>query len=125
MGYLRHECIVVSGWDEKRVKKAHAKAIVIFSNYDMDELVGPVIPHTTNGGAAFLIAPDGSKEGWGPSDKGDEARAEFIEWLKNAKAAELYLDWALVLIGGDDGEYRVLNSPSGGEAPAVMGNQGG
>lgn len=114
MGYLRHECIVVSGWDAKRVSKARDNAIAIFSRYDMESLVGDMTPHAMNGGAAFLIAPDGSKEGWSHSDAGDAARIEYMAYLKGAR--DFYLDWCLLLIGGDDGEYRVLASPNGAEA---------
>lgn len=114
MGYLRHECIVVSGWDKEAVEKARASAVAIFRPYEMEGLVGGVIPHAMNGGAAFLIAPDGSKEGWLHSNQGAEARLEFMSVLRHLKDRH-YVDWALLLIGGDDGEYRVLASPSGAE----------
>lgn len=115
MGYLRHECIVVSGWDDKRVADAHKRAVLIFTEHEMEGLVGPVIPHAINGGAAFLISPDGSKEGWEQSERGREARQEYIATLKGSRE---YLEWCLLLIGGDDGEYRVLDSPNGAEQSA-------
>jgi hypothetical protein len=116
MGYLRHECIVVSGWDSDRVAKAHAAACGIFNERSMGSLVGGLIQHIANGGAAFMISPDGSKEGWESSDRGAAARAEYIQWLESPRASDLHLDWALILIGGDDGEYRVMKSPSGAQA---------
>lgn len=112
MGYLRHEGIIVTGWDSKRVVQAHEAAVAIFNPVGMGCLVGGLTQHAINGGAAFLIAPDGSKEGWEASDTGAKARADFIEWLRSAQARELYLDWCLVLIGGDDGEFAVLDSPA-------------
>src|SRR5882724_11686077 len=102
MGYLRHECIVVSGEIAEEVLKAHAAAVAIFNSRGMGSLVSGLTQHAVNGGAAFLIAPDGSKEGWGASDTGTSARDEFIKFLNEGMS----FDWALVLIGGDDGEYR-------------------
>lgn len=120
MGYLRHECIVVSGWDTDRVCGAHAAAGAIFNAHGMGSLVGGLTRHAINGGAAFMIAPDGSKEGWAESDTGDKARAEFIAYLKSEAAQELYLDWALLLVGGDDGEYRVLDHPNADAQAGVL-----
>lgn len=106
MGYLRHECIVVSGWNAEAVCRAHAAASGIFDAASMGSLVGGLIHHAINGGAAFLIAPDGSKEGWEHSDKADAARTKFIAWMRSRKD-EYGVDWALLLMGGDDGEFRV------------------
>ncbi len=119
MGHIRNECIVVSGWSAERVLKAHEAATSIFNPRGMGGLVGGLTQHAINGGAAFLIAPDGSKEGWADSDKGETARNEFIEFLREEKS--LYLEWALILIGGDDGEYRVLQSPA--DAPPMTAEQ--
>jgi hypothetical protein len=110
MGHLRNECIIVSSWDAAHALTAHEAATAIFNPAGMGALVSGLTHHAINGGAAFFIAPDGSKEGWADSDKGESARNEFIEFLREEK--RLYLDWSLVLIGGDDGEYRVLQSPN-------------
>lgn len=64
MGYIRNETIVVSGWEAERVLRAHAAASAIFDERGMGRLVSGLTQHITNGGAAFFIAPDGSKEGW-------------------------------------------------------------
>lgn len=108
MGTLRNECIVVSGWDSKRVLEAHEAAGSIFNPLGIGGLVGGLTQHAINGGAAFLIAPDGSKEGWEASNVGDKARAEFIGYIKGKP--ELYLDWALILLGGDAYEYAIQDS---------------
>ncbi|MDB5550643.1 MAG: hypothetical protein JWL86_627 [Rhizobium sp.] len=110
MGYDRHECIVISGWSSAEVLRAHEAAVSIFNPIGMGGLVGGLTQHAINGGAAFLVAPDGSKEGWADSDKGEAARSEFIEFLRSKEAP--HIEWALILIGGDDGEYRVLQSPN-------------
>lgn len=105
MGYLRHEAIIVNDWDSKAVLTAHAAATTIFNERGMGGLVSGLVHHAINRGASFFIAPDGSKEGWAESKNGDEARAEFMALLPKFK-----VEWAHVLVGGDDGEYAVLKS---------------
>lgn len=39
-------------------------------------VIGPV-PSCFNGRVSYAFLPDGSKEGWPPSDQGDEYRARF------------------------------------------------
>lgn len=80
MGYLRRHAIVVTGDDyeeSKDILAAHAKATEIFP------WVSPICPPQVNGERSFFIPPDGSKEGWSDSDKGDERRNEFVEWLRS------------------------------------------
>jgi len=43
-----------------------------------DLLVGPV-NSVINGDRTYVLAPDGSKEGWSDSDIGDQARRLFVE----------------------------------------------
>ena len=103
MGHLRHETMVISDWDAKNVYKAHEAASAIFNAAGMGSIVGGVVRHAINGGAAFFIAPDGSKEGWGHSDDGSRARLDLISYLKT-----IGVDWALILLGGDDGEFGII-----------------
>jgi hypothetical protein len=117
MGYIRNETMVVSGWDAARVLRAHGAASAIFDSHKIGRLVSGLVQHLTNGGAAFFISPDGSKEGWHDSDLGDAARKEFIAWLRTDEARKLYLDWALIVLGGDDGEFTVTQSPQASEVP--------
>lgn len=112
MGYIRNETMVVSGWDAGRVCKAHGVACSIFDDAGIGRLVSGLAQHTMNGGAAFFIAPDGSKEGWEASDTAAAARKELIAYLRSEDARELYLDWALIVLGGDDGEFVVTDAPS-------------
>ena len=106
MGYFRHECMVVSSERREDVQKAHEAASAIFNDAGMGSLVTGVVLHAINGGAAFMVAPDGSKEGWARSDAAARARSDLIQVL-----ATMPINWALILLGGDDGEYRVLQSP--------------
>ncbi|MBK8434452.1 MAG: hypothetical protein IPL28_25580 [Chloroflexi bacterium] len=51
------------------------------------DVLGPSDP-AMNGYRSLLICPDGSKEGWPDSDKGDERREEMREWLDSHKDAD-------------------------------------
>jgi len=73
MGYMRNNAIVITSEFSVRVETAHRKASDIF------EWVSPISPATINGSRSFFIPPDGSKEGWGESNIGDECRREFIK----------------------------------------------
>lgn len=100
MGYIRHDAIVVTGWDAERLKPARAKAV------ELKLPVSEIVSSPVNGYVSFMIAPDGSKEGWDSSDNGDKARAAWIEWAR--KTDGLWVDWAHVSYGGDEPRYASL-----------------
>jgi hypothetical protein len=107
MGYMRHHGILITGFDKERVQVAHQKAREIFDETLVSEIKESVI----NGYYSFAIFPDGSKEGWTDSDRGDQNRVEFIAWLQ----AQLYedksspYDWVLVQYGDDELETCVVS----------------
>ncbi len=76
MGIVIHEAIVVTGFVRAHVDEARQKAL------DLKLPVSEVVDSPVNGFASFLIASDGSKEGWADSDAGDEARAQWIAWAR-------------------------------------------
>lgn len=115
MGYIKHHAIIVTGqhdWDGiaqlPTIFDAHAEAIRCGCPL-VTEVVGPGI----NATSSFLVAPDGSKEGWEDSDVGDHARDAFIEWLRNTGSYA----WAEVVLGEDDGEAYVERSKYGDAPP--------
>lgn len=127
MGYMCHHTIVVESWDRDRLEKARDKALEIFTAYDeqlalisketFSGLVSPVMPAVINGSASFCvssfyIAPDGSKEGWGTSDAGDEARKKFCDWLASTVDDDggSSLKWAEVQFGDECKDNRILRS---------------
>lgn len=77
MGYMCHHAIVVTASDDDLIAAAHAKAI----NLGMS--VSPITNVVTNGYRSFLVAPDGSNEGWGTSDCGDGQRDAFVSYLRD------------------------------------------
>lgn len=102
MGYHRHHTIVVTSWSEDGIDRAHREALAVFS--DTLAAVSDISPGTTNGYRSFFVAPDGSKEGWPPSDAADLARERYIGWLTGQayEDGSHALDWIVVNFGGDD-----------------------
>jgi hypothetical protein len=97
MGYIKHDAIVVTSFGERYLEPARRKA---------DALGLPVteiVTSHTNGYVSFLIAPDGSKEGWDASDAGDVARASWKEWAhEQRKSEDLFIDWVHLSYAGDE-----------------------
>ena len=128
MGYLRPTAIIVSAsynFYDLATKTEHghwidvawAEASTIFGSkcsaggYTYERLVSPVIRGVVNDVRSFMVAWDGSKEGWDDSSNVDELHAKFVEWLR----AQAYddgsspLDWVEVQYGGDDDEVVSLS----------------
>ena len=106
MGYMVHHAIIVTGSDYKdAVTKAHAIAEGVFG-----ESVTPIVA-SINGYRSFMVAPDGSKEGWDESAAGDLRRREFVDYLKKQRHGDLSspLDWVVVQYGDDNGDTRIVD----------------
>lgn len=99
MGYHIHHAIVVTSWDDKYLNVAHARAKEMFKHL-VSNITGP----GTNGFISFLIAPDGSKEGWDTSNEHDDQREEFCDWLDSEE--ELGVDYFEAAFGGDEPEFN-------------------
>jgi hypothetical protein len=94
-----HHAIIVTGFDEQRVRQAHTKAEELFqwgSPVPPVNLVSPIIESVVNGFSSFFVAPDGSKSEW-ESEDGDAARETFIRWLEEGQT---WCDWVEVQYGG-------------------------
>lgn len=104
MGYIAHNAIVVTSWNEDAIGKAHIKAIELGCH------VSNIVDSKMNGYASFLIAPDGSKEGWGDSDKGDARREAWKAWTHELayEDGSSSLHWVEVRFGSDDGDASVV-----------------
>lgn len=97
MGYIRHDAIIVTSFNEKYLYPALNKAV------ELGLPVSELVESRTNGYCSFLIAPDGSKEGWDTSDHGDTARAAWKEWAHTKRHDdELYIDWVHISYAGDE-----------------------
>ena len=103
MGYMQHHAIIVTSWDENHLSKAWEKATQIFRTSQ----ITPIAHSPVNDYSTFLIGPDGSKEGWDESAKGNDQRTAFIDWMAE-NASSTYLDWAEIQYGGDNCVAAVL-----------------
>ena len=104
MGYMRHHAIIVTSWDELKIKIAHEVAQVFFPN------ITDIVKSELNGYQSFLVPPDGSKEGWEESNTGDKRRNEYIYWLNKQKHEDgsSPLGWTEVQYGDDDKKTRIV-----------------
>lgn len=99
MGVIIHHVIVVTGGiDFPELREAHAKAKELLPG-----LVSEIVHGRANGYSSFLVAPDGSKEGWRGSNEADTQRDQFVNWIKEHRG----LDWFVVRFGGDSHETYV------------------
>lgn len=106
MGYMRHHAIVVSSSTKELVQEAKDKAEILFNGVTE---VSNIIASKTNGYCHILIAPDGSKEGWGHSDAGNEVRKQFVEWLTGKKYENGTLDWVEVMYADDNNQTEICS----------------
>jgi len=68
MSYTRHHAIVATHWERDELELIRDEAL------DMGCDVSQIVRSTTNDYYSFMVAPDGSKEGWDESDDGDGRR---------------------------------------------------
>ncbi len=104
MGYMRHHAIVVTSWNLELLASAHATAVGLGMS------VTNITDQVTNGYQSFLVAPDGSKEGWGHSTEGDCRRAAFIDWLDAQRYEDdsTPLGWVEVQFADEEKETRIV-----------------
>lgn len=111
MGWIKHHGIVVTSWDKAAIDRAHTQAKAMFP----PDSVTNIAKAPLNGYSSFLVAPDGSKEGWADSDLGDARRVQFVRWL-NEQAYEdgsSVLHWVEYEHDSDNKKARVVQFTSG------------
>lgn len=109
MGYIRHHAIIVTcGYfaKEDNFKHLYKMAKQLFEEHCSD-----LIPSQMNGYTTFIIAPDGSKEGWETSENYDWKREEFIKILEQYRYSDGSgpLKWVEVQYGDDDGITKIVH----------------
>lgn len=103
MGYMKHHAIVVTTWGD--ITAAHKRAQFLCGEY-----VTPVMGPFVNGYTSFAVVPDGSKEGWEESERGDLGRDSLIEWLRDHDGnndGDTYYRWVEVQFGDDNRKTKV------------------
>jgi len=119
MGYIKHNAIVITYWDDKKLDNIRTKCCNIINKEfaaeigDLDVSVGrdfasnmvtPILQAKVNSYYTFFIGPDGSKEEWGASDCGDRSREKIVKLL-----AQTGCDFAEISYGDEAGGARILN----------------
>lgn len=101
MGYMRHDAIIVTSFKGPDADVARKKAI------EIGLVTTPPVKSDVNGYVSFMIATDGSKEGWKDSDDGDAMREKWKQWaVKNDRELSLY--WVHVSYAGDDSDDTAI-----------------
>lgn len=98
MGYIRHHAMIITDCDLERIRDIHRFATLCSLNPTS------IMDSPVNGYRTFFIPPDGSKEGWEPSNEGDEERKRFKQFIRKRHP---YCDWTEISYGGDDGHSQV------------------
>ena len=111
MGYIRHDAILVTSWNDKEIEAAAARARIIGL-----DVLGPSSP-AANGYRTITVCPDGNKEGWEESSRHEEMRAIFLQYLYDVRYEDgsTCLEWAAISYGSDDRNARVLSHAWAGE----------
>lgn len=97
MGLIQHNCVVATTSSEERIAQMR-EWIRKLSQFEKEDIrsagrLFAEINGFTNGYVTFILAPDGSKEGWSTSNAGDRLRNAFIARLDE------YWDWIEVSYG--------------------------
>jgi len=98
MGYIRHNAIVVTSWDDGHIDVAAEEAARLGL-----QVIGPS-EAIHNGYRSILVCPDGSKEGCAKSIEGDTKRSAFCKWLDTCRYPDgsSCLEWVEISYGSDD-----------------------
>ena len=116
MGREKYKVMVVTGLPEdvakvrKKAKKILNKAFPYESvASNPDKLVSEPIQSLINGYHTFMIAPDGSKEGWDIQKQATEARLKIGKWIDKAIDQDhLCVDYVEVMFGRDQTFPQIL-----------------
>lgn len=96
MSEILHEAIIVTSWSAEKLKIA--RSIALSHNLPCSEFVRSPV----NGYASFMIATDGSKEGWEAAAVARKNRDKWVAWVKRYNAGKgcQCLEWVHVEYGG-------------------------
>ena len=123
MGYMRHHAIIVTGpatgggvlggIENVRAKVQEIAGAECANAFCKNpQLVSGVLKSLTNDYATFVVAPDGSKEGWDDSARGDKMRDKVIEYLERLRWEDGSTSFAYVEVqyGDDEHETKVCRN---------------
>lgn len=105
MGYIKHDSVLVVVNDYVPGQMPDVEAFRQSLPEEWRPLVVGPIPAVVNGYVTYAFLPDGSKEGWPPSDRGDEYRNAFVELFDHGyRDGSSPFEVTRVRHGGDDPE---------------------
>ena len=105
MGITKHHAIIVTDCEEDRLQKARQKAVEVFAG----RLVSEIVDGLEGGQCSFFIAPDGAKESRDASRIADNARKDFLDWIKDNDNCR-FMDYVEIYFGGDDEREKIVRS---------------
>jgi len=105
MGVMNHNVVIATTWSADRAKELQ-KWIDGLSNHERKLIVRT--GSWANGYCTFIVAPDGSKEGWDTSDEGDALRERFIARLSTDNYEDDSSPWSWVEVGFGEYGQRVI-----------------
>jgi hypothetical protein len=106
MGYMRHHAIVVTTFSSDPCRICGARNVAT----ELGLACTSIVKSPTNGYLSFMVAPDGSKEGWPESEVGDSGRQSFIAWLDAQRYSDgsSPYDWVLLQYGDDEKRTAII-----------------
>ena len=115
MKNIQHHAIIVTSNDKESLGLVRNEVLRLYkSNMEAknsSQLVGPIIDSLINKFCSFLIAPDGSKEGYDASEDGNRIRKKIVEFLNSIAEADgsNTIKFVEVEFGNDERTARVVN----------------
>ena len=105
MGYVKHDALIVTCYEEDVVKRFHKKCIKLFGS-----AVSEISESKANSYFSFCVMTSGSKSGWETKQDWEEGCEKFFEYVRKQRrkifsetGKKLFLcDAVHVTYGGDD-----------------------
>ena len=105
MGIENNNAVLATTWDEKDV--CLITRWIETLPEDMARLFA-VVPAISNGKITVVMCPDGSKEGWDVSNRGDIVREQFIKQLTKGTYDDGSSSWEWIEVGYGEYGQKVL-----------------
>lgn len=128
MGYIRHHCMIVHTHGAELAQQARkafrefasGAGFLLVNGDDARGLVQGPFLSPVNAVYTLFIQPDGSKEGWADSDRGDAFRDKCKEWMKSQmwEDGSGPFQWVEV-ISHDEAHYACIPDSSERHAEAL------
>jgi hypothetical protein len=92
MGLMQHDAVVATTWKEE----CFYRVLRVVNSWGYPYRFLDSAASVQNGYRTILLTPDGSKEGWTESDRGDSLRTRFINLLHEDNYEDGTSPWSWV-----------------------------